>query len=79
MPTSHESCQSTAHELEATQRRADALFDPFFKEELIPGSSLPYVTREKLTDVVFERCWKEILDGEIPDVRNLTNSNGGRV
>jgi hypothetical protein len=45
---------------------------------LIPGSSLSYVTEDKLTDVVFER-WKDIPDGEIPDVRSLTNSNGGRV
>ena len=36
------------------------------------------VTEDNLTDVVFER-WKDIPDGEIPDVRSLTNSNGGRV
>jgi hypothetical protein len=45
---------------------------------VILGSSLPYVTEDNLTDVVFER-WKDIPDGEIPDVRSLTNSNGGQV
>jgi hypothetical protein len=77
MPTSHESCQSTAGTRSDTtlSRR---FVRPVFKEELIPGSSLPYVTEDNLTDVVFER-WKDIPDGEIPDVRSLTNSNRGQV
>ena len=36
------------------------------------------MTEDNLTDVVCER-WKDIPDGEIHDVRSLTNSNGGRV
>jgi hypothetical protein len=61
MPTSYESCQSIAHELEATQRRANALLDEWQTKQ--PSRSARSgrwskgadIVRQEITQVQFKK------------------------
>ena len=57
MPTSYESCQSIAHELKATQRRANALIDEWQTKQ--PSRSARSGQWSKRADIVRQEITRE--------------------